>query len=101
MCLQFKPARSIGRSPASNLLMPIADRARTTGTALKNWFIAQLYDSLCVAALWLVGLLIVLHGNVLWALLLAMLAFVFQMVPHFGPVITLAVMSVAGIIAGG
>jgi predicted PurR-regulated permease PerM len=81
--------------------MPLREHARTTGTALKNWFVAQLYDSLCVAALWLVGLLIVLHGNVLWALLLAMLAFVFQMVPHFGPVLTLVVMSVAGIIAGG
>jgi hypothetical protein len=33
--------------------------ARTTGTALKNWFIAQCYDSLAVALLWLVGLLII------------------------------------------
>jgi predicted PurR-regulated permease PerM len=81
--------------------MDFHNHARTTGTALKNWFVAQLYDSLCVAAIWFAGLLIVLHGNVLWALLLAMLAFVFQMVPHFGPVLTLVVMAVAGIIAGG
>jgi predicted PurR-regulated permease PerM len=32
---------------------------RTTGTALKNWFIAQCYDSLAVAVLWLVGLWII------------------------------------------
>ncbi len=33
--------------------------ARTTGSALKNWFIAQCLDSLAVAALWLVGLWII------------------------------------------
>jgi predicted PurR-regulated permease PerM len=81
--------------------MPLREHARTTGTALKNWFVAQLYDSLCVAGIWFIGLLVVLRIDVLWALLLAMLAFVFQMVPHFGPVLTLVVMSVAGLIAGG
>jgi predicted PurR-regulated permease PerM len=81
--------------------MELRDHARTTATALKNWFVAQLYDSLCVAAIWFVGLLVVLHGNVFWSVLLAMFAFVFQMVPHFGPVLTLVVMAVAGIFAGG
>ena len=78
----------------------MSDHARTTGTALKNWFVAQLYDSLCVGAIWFVGLLIVLHGDFFWALLLGILAFMFQMVPHFGPVLTLVVMAVAGIFAG-
>ena len=81
--------------------MPLREHARTTGTALKNWFVAQLYDSLCVAAIWFVGLLAVLRISFGWALFLAVLAFLFQMVPHFGPVLTLVVMSVAGIIAGG
>jgi len=38
---------------------PILHHARTTGSALKNWFVAQCYDALAVAALWLVGLLII------------------------------------------
>lgn len=80
--------------------MALSEHARTTGTALKNWFVAQLYDSLCVGAIWFVGLLIVLHGDFFWALLLGILAFMFQMVPHFGPVLTLVVMAVAGIFAG-
>jgi predicted PurR-regulated permease PerM len=80
--------------------MALREHARTTGTALKNWFVAQLYDSLCVGAIWFVGLLIVLHGDFFWALMLGILAFVFQMVPHFGPVLTLVVMAVAGIFAG-
>jgi predicted PurR-regulated permease PerM len=81
--------------------MAVREHARTAGTALKNWFIAQLLDSLCVAAIWLVGLLIVLRGHVLASMALAVLAFVFQMIPHFGPVITLVVMALAGIIKGG
>lgn len=81
--------------------MPIGDHARTAGSALKNWFVAQLYDSLCVAAIWFIGLLIVLRGHVVASLSLALLAFVFQMVPHFGPVLTLVVMTIAGIFKGG
>ena len=55
--------------------------ARTTGTALRNWFIAQCYDSLAVALLWLVGLLII---GIPWAPLWAVLAGVLQFVPNFG-----------------
>jgi predicted PurR-regulated permease PerM len=55
--------------------------ARTTGTALKNWFIAQCYDSLAVALLWLVGLLII---GIPWAPLWALLAGVLQFIPNFG-----------------
>src|ERR1700687_4012298 len=32
---------------------------RVTGGALKNWFIAQLQDSLAVGLLWLIGLLVI------------------------------------------
>jgi predicted PurR-regulated permease PerM len=55
--------------------------ARTTGTALKNWFLAQCYDSLAVALLWLVGLLII---GIPWAPLWALLAGVLQFIPNFG-----------------
>ncbi len=57
-----------------------------TGTALKNWFIAQVQDSLAVGALWWIGLsLLHVHLALLWALLAAFL----QIIPHFGPVLSL------------
>ncbi|HMC30090.1 MAG TPA: AI-2E family transporter [Candidatus Angelobacter sp.] len=60
--------------------------AHTTGTALKNWFIAQCQDSLAVALLWLVGLLII---GIPWAPLWAILGGVLQFIPNFGVVIAL------------
>src|SRR6478672_7012816 len=54
--------------------------ARTTGSALKNWFIAQCYDSLAVAVLWLVGLWII---GIPWAPLWAILGGVLQFIPNF------------------
>ncbi len=61
-------------------------RARTTGSALKNWFIAQCYDSLAVAVLWLVGLWII---GIPWAPLWAILGGVLQFIPNFGVMISL------------
>ncbi len=55
--------------------------ARTTGSALKNWFIAQCLDSLAVAALWLVGLWII---HIPWAPAWAVLAGLLQFIPNFG-----------------
>jgi predicted PurR-regulated permease PerM len=66
--------------------MPYTDHLKTAGGALKRWFIATLYDAGAVAALWLVGLLIV---GVPWALLWAVLGGLFQFVPNFGPVLAL------------
>jgi len=60
--------------------------ARTTGSALKNWLIAQCYDSLAVAFLWLVGLLII---GIPWAPLWAILAGLLQFIPNFGHVLSL------------
>jgi|SRR5580765_602807 predicted PurR-regulated permease PerM len=60
--------------------------AYTTGSALKNWFIAQCYDSLAVAFLWLVGLLII---GIPWAPLWATLAGMLQFIPNFGVLISL------------
>jgi predicted PurR-regulated permease PerM len=61
--------------------MPWQDHARTTGSALKNWFIAQCYDSLSVGLLWFTGLLII---GIPWAPLWALLAGLLQFVPHVG-----------------
>jgi predicted PurR-regulated permease PerM len=66
--------------------MDLPGHLRMTGTALKNWFIAQVQDSLAVGALWWIGLsLLHVHLALLWALLAAFL----QIIPHFGPVLSL------------
>src|SRR3954470_12855700 len=65
---------------------PILHHARTTGSALQNWFVAQCYDALAVAALWLVGLLII---RVPFAPLWALLGGAFQFVPQLGAVLGL------------
>ena len=57
---------------------------RVTGGALKNWFVAQLQDSLAVGLLWLIGLLMIrVPAAPLWALLGAF----FQFVPQIGAVL--------------
>ncbi len=64
--------------------MRVSRHLEITGGALWNWFKAQCYDSLAVAVLWLIGLL-VLH--VPWAPFWAIVAGVLQFIPHFGPVL--------------
>ena len=66
--------------------MDLRDHARTTGSALKNWFIAQCYDSLAVALMWLAGLWII---HIPWAPLWAVLAGILQFIPNFGVVLSL------------
>ena len=77
--------------------MDIREHAQVTGGALKRWFIAQLQDAACVGALWLVGLLII---GVPWAPLWALIAAVFQFVPHLGPVISLIGPAIAATASG-
>jgi predicted PurR-regulated permease PerM len=67
--------------------------ARTTGTALKNWFVAQCYDSLAVAILWLVGLWII---GIPWAPVWAVLAGLLQFIPNFGGPIAVVVPAIFG-----
>ena len=66
--------------------MDFGDHLRTAGGALKNWAVAQFLDSLAVGVLWLIGLYIL---RVPLAPLWAVLAAVFQIVPHFGPILGL------------
>jgi len=65
--------------------MDFAEHARLTGSALKNWFIAQMKDSFAVGAIWLVGLWII---GVPWAPFWALLGAIFQFVPNFGPILS-------------
>lgn len=78
--------------------MPWLDHARTTGSALKNWLIAQCYDSAAVALLWLVGLMII---GIPWAPLWALLAGLLQFVPHLGGPISLVIPAVLGALTTG
>jgi predicted PurR-regulated permease PerM len=64
----------------------LGDHVRTTGSALKNWVIAQLQDSLAVGILWFIGLHFL---HVPWAPLWATLAAMLQIVPHLGPILGL------------
>jgi predicted PurR-regulated permease PerM len=66
--------------------MTASDHVRITASALKHWAIAQLQDSFAVGVLWLIGLWII---HVPWAPLWAVLAAVLQMIPHFGPILSL------------
>jgi len=67
-----------------SIVVDLGEHFRITGGALKNWFIAQLQDSLAVGLLWLIGLLIIrVPAAPLWALLGA----VFQFVPQIGAVL--------------
>lgn len=77
--------------------MEFRDHVQVTGGALKRWFVAQLQDALCVGALWLVGLMII---GVPWAPLWAVIAAVFQFVPHIGPVISLVGPAIAATASG-
>jgi predicted PurR-regulated permease PerM len=66
------------------ILMSWQEHLRTTGTALKHWFVAMCYDAVCVGALWFVGLWVI---GVPFAPLWALLGGVLQFIPNFGPVL--------------
>lgn len=78
--------------------MPWRDHARTIGSALKNWLVAQCCDSAAVALLWLAGLLII---GIPWAPLWALLAGLLQFVPHFGGPMALIAPAALGALAPG
>lgn len=65
--------------------MNVSEHFRLTGDALKNWLVAQAQDSLAIAILWFIGLHIL---KVPWAGFWAVLAAVLQIIPHFGPVLS-------------
>lgn len=59
--------------------------ARTAGTALFNWWKAVTIEALCVAAMWLIGLLLLrVPLAPVWALIAGLMTFI----PNFGGVIT-------------
>ena len=72
--------------------------ARTTGSALKHWFIATCYDALAVGCLWLVGLLII---GVPFAPVWAFLGGALQFIPGIGMVFALIGPAFALLLSGG
>jgi predicted PurR-regulated permease PerM len=66
--------------------MEVRSHLRTTGSALRNWFIATLQDAAAVGAMWLIGLLI-LRVPVPLAFVWAIIGGTCQFIPNFGPLI--------------
>ena len=64
--------------------MDFRSHVQTTASALKNWFIATLQDAAAVAAMWLIGLLIL---RVPLAPVWAVIGGACQFIPNFGPLI--------------
>jgi predicted PurR-regulated permease PerM len=78
--------------------MKLREHLSITGLALQRWFVAQLYDSLAVSALWLVGLLLL---QVPLAPLWALLAGLFQFIPAIGMIFALVGPAVTAALSGG
>ena len=74
--------------------MHVRDHFRLTGSALREWFISQCYDSLAVGVLWLIGLLII---GVPFAPFWALLGMAFQFIPNIGPVLGVLGPAAAGL----
>jgi len=78
--------------------MQFSRHVEITGGALRTWFVAQCYDSLAVGFLWWLGLKFL---DVPWAPFWALLAALFQFIPHFGPVLTFIGPALAATFSGG
>ncbi len=78
--------------------MQFSRHVNITGGALRDWFVAQCYDSIAVGLLWWLGLT---YLRVPLAPFWGFLAALFQFIPHFGPVVTLIGPAIAAAIAGG
>jgi predicted PurR-regulated permease PerM len=78
--------------------MQFSQHIHITGGALWRWFVAQCYDSLLVGLMWWLGLS---YLHVPLAPFWAMLAGLFQFIPHFGTVLTIIGPAVAAIFGGG
>ena len=78
--------------------MQFSRHVSITGGALRSWLVAQTVDSICVGLLWWFGLG---YLHVTWAPFWAVLASLFQFIPHFGPLLTFVGPAVAALIDGG
>jgi predicted PurR-regulated permease PerM len=77
--------------------MNLRSHLRTTGSALRNWFVATLQDAAAVGAMWLIGLLIL---RVPLAFVWAIIGGACQFIPNFGPVIAVIGPALSTLLAG-
>ena len=75
--------------------MQFSRHIQITGGALWKWLVAQVLDSICVGLLWWVGLS---YLHVTWAPFWAVLAALFQFIPHVGPMLALIGPAMAALI---
>jgi predicted PurR-regulated permease PerM len=66
--------------------MQVSRHINITGGALKQWFLAQCYDSACVGMLWWAGLNLL---HVPWAPFWALMAAMLQFIPQFGTALSI------------
>ncbi len=78
--------------------MQFSRHINITGGALRQWFVAQCYDSAAVGGLWWLGLE---YLHVPWAPFWAILAALLQFIPHFGPVMAVMGPAMVALFAGG
>ena len=78
--------------------MQFSRHINITGGALRQWFVAQCYDSAAVGGLWWLGLE---YLHVPWAPFWAILAAFLQFVPHFGPVMAVMGPAMVALFASG
>jgi predicted PurR-regulated permease PerM len=78
--------------------MELHPHIRTTGTALRRWFVATLYDAAAVGAIWFVGLKII---DVPWAPLWALLGAAFQFIPGVGAAFALVGPALTALLSDG
>ena len=78
--------------------MQVSRHVRITGQALRQWFIAQCYESLAVGLLWWAGLTwLQIPGALFWGFI----AFAFQFIPSLGPVLAATGPLITALIATG
>jgi predicted PurR-regulated permease PerM len=78
--------------------MQFSRHLNITGGALRQWFVAQCYNSAAVGALWWAGLE---YLHVPWAPFWAILAAGLQFIPHFGPVLAFFGPALVALFTGG
>jgi predicted PurR-regulated permease PerM len=78
--------------------MRFEDHLRLVLRALWNWFVARVYASLIVGALWWAGLWL---AHVPLAIVWAILAGLLQFIPHLGPALALIAPAIAAAVSGG
>jgi predicted PurR-regulated permease PerM len=77
--------------------MQVSRHLHITGSALKQWFVGQCYDSACVGLLWWAGLAFL---QVPFAPFWALLAALFQFIPQFGAVLSIIGPLIAAVFVG-